>query len=120
MSAPEELSDVVNKLVELTKQIAEARADIKVLTSAEKALKEKVKGSMVKNGIDTINLKKGKISVRKSTRKASMTKKTVVAGLTDYFEGDEKKIEEVLSAIAEHLETKESTSISMTGVKDKN
>jgi len=114
-----ELSDAVNRLVEITKQIAEARNDIKILTSAEKALKEQVKGQMMKNGIDTINLKKGKISVKKSVRKSTMTKKTVVAGLMSYFENDEKKVEDILSAIAEQLETKESTSLTMTGIKDK-
>jgi hypothetical protein len=114
-----ELSDAVNRLVEITKQIAEARNDIKILTSAEKALKEQVKGQMMKNGIDTINLKKGKISVKKSVRKSTMTKKTVVAGLMSYFENDEKKVEDILSVIAEQLETKESTSLTMTGIKDK-
>ena len=114
-----ELSDAVNRLVEITKQIAEARNDIKILTSAEKALKEQVKGQMVKNGIDTINLKKGKISVKKSVRKGTMTKKTVVAGLMSYFDNDEKKVEDILTVIAEQLETKESTSLTMTGIKDK-
>ena len=74
---------------------------------------------MMKNGIDTINLKKGKISVKKSVRKSTMTKKTVVAGLMSYFENDEKKVEDILSVIAEQLETKESTSLTMTGIKDK-
>lgn len=114
-----ELSDAVSRLVEINKQIAEARNDIKILTSAEKALKEQVKGQMLKNGIDTINLKKGKISVKKSVRKSTMTKKTVVAGLMTYFDNDEKKVEEILSVIAEQLETKESTSLTMTGIKDK-
>jgi len=114
-----ELSDAVNRLVEITKQIAEARNDIKILTSAEKAFKEQVKGQMMKNGIDTISLKKGKISVKKSVRKSTMTKKTVVAGLMSYFENDEKKVEDILSVIAEQLETKESTSLTMTGIKDK-
>lgn len=114
-----ELSDAVSRLVEISKQIAEARNDIKILTSAEKALKEQVKGQMIKNGIDTINLKKGKISVKKSVRKGTMTKKTVVAGLMSYFENDEKKVEDILSVIAEQLETKESTSLTMTGIKDK-
>ena len=114
-----ELSDAVSRLVEISKQIAEARNDIKILTSAEKALKEQVKGQMMKNGIDTINLKKGKISVKKSVRKSTMTKKTVVAGLMSYFDNDEKKVEDILTVIAEQLETKESTSLTMTGIKDK-
>ena len=38
----EELSVTVNRLVELTKQIAEAKKDIKILTQAEKALRAQV------------------------------------------------------------------------------
>ena len=61
----EELSSSVSKLVELSKQITEARADMKVLIQAEKALKLQVKKLMLDNGLDAINLKKGKITVRK-------------------------------------------------------
>lgn len=78
MTDTTELSSNVQKLVELSKQIAEARKDMKVLVAAEKKLKEQVKSSMVSQDIDTINLKKGKISVKKSTRKSSMTKANIV------------------------------------------
>ena len=54
----EELSNSVSKLVELNKQITEARDDIKVLVQAEKALKLQVKKLMQDNGLDAINLKK--------------------------------------------------------------
>ena len=77
----EELSVTVNRLVELTKQIAEAKKDIKILTQAEKALRAQVQGSMEKSGIDQINLKKGKINLKKSKRKAGFTKATVREGL---------------------------------------
>jgi len=73
-SVPNELSDSVSKLVELTKQLSEAKSDIKILSQEEKRLKENVKKHMVSQGIDTINLRKGKISIRKSMRKAGMSK----------------------------------------------
>jgi cell division protein FtsB len=56
----DELSNSVSKLVELNKQITEAREDIKVLTQAEKSLKLQVKKLMTDNGLDVINLKKVK------------------------------------------------------------
>jgi K+-sensing histidine kinase KdpD len=65
-----ELSENVSKLVELSKQLKEAKSDIKVLNQAEKQLKEAIKQNMLKQGIDTINLRKGKISIRKSNRKS--------------------------------------------------
>ena len=115
----EELSNSVSKLVELNKQITEAREDIKVLVQAEKALKLQVKKLMTDNGLDAINLKKGKISVRRSSRKQGLTKASVKEGLTAYFNGNEEQAESVLKIILDNLPTKESTSLSLTGIKDK-
>mgnify|MGYP001426491271 FL=1 len=115
----DELSNSVSKLVELNKQITEAREDIKVLVQAEKSLKLQVKKLMVDHGLDAINLKKGKISVRKSSRKTGLNKTTVKEGLVTYFNGNEQQAESVLKAILDSLPVKESTSLSLTGIKDK-
>ena len=114
-----ELSESVSKLVELTKQLSEAKADIKVLNQEEKRLKETVKKHMVGQGIDTINLRKGKISIRKSVRKGSMNRDAIREGLMTFFGGDETKVEGALNAIKDGLKTTESTSISLTGIKEK-
>lgn len=118
-SVTNELSESVSKLVELTKQLAEAKSDIKVLNQEEKRLKETVKKHMVSQGIDTINLRKGKISLRKSVRKAGMNKDAIKEGLLSFFGGDETKVEGALNAIQDNLKVKESTSLSLTGIKDK-
>lgn len=115
----EELTTTVNKLVELTKQIGDARRDIKVLTDAEKALKTQVKRLMEQTKIDVINLRdKGKISLKKTSRKATMSKKSVTEGLTNFFHQDAEKVEACLKAIGDCCATKESTSLSLTGIKD--
>jgi uncharacterized protein YggU (UPF0235/DUF167 family) len=114
-----DLSENVSKLVELTKQLAEAKSDIKVLNQEEKRLKEVVKKHMVSQGIDTINLRKGKISIRKTVRKSGMNKDAIKDGLMTFFGGDETKVEGALNAIKDGLKTKESTSLSLTGIKDK-
>jgi hypothetical protein len=114
-----ELSASVSKLVDLTKQLSEAKSDIKLLNQEEKRLKEAVKKHMVSQGIDTINLRKGKISIRKSVRKGSMNKDAIKDGLLVFFAGDEAKVEGALNAIKDNLKTKESTSLSLTGIKDK-
>lgn len=114
-----ELSESVSKLVELTKQLSEAKSDIKILNQEEKRLKEAVKAHMVSQGIDTINLRKGKISIRKTVRKGSMNKDAIKDGLLVFFAGDEAKVEGALNAIKDNLKTKESTSLSLTGIKDK-
>ncbi len=115
----DELSNSVSKLVELNKQITEANEDIKVLRQAEKALKLQVKKLMMDNGLDVVNLKKGKISVRRSSRKQCLNKASVKEGLTTYFNGNESQAESCLKVILENLPTKESTSLSLTGIKDK-
>ena len=119
MSVPNELSASVSKLVELSKQLSEAKSDIKILNQEEKRLKESVKKHMIDQGIDTINLRKGKISIRKSVRKGSMNKDAIKDGLLQFFGGDEAKVEGALNAIQDNLKVKESTSISLTGIKDK-
>ena len=119
MSVPNELSESVSKLVELSKQLTEAKSDIKILNQEEKRLKEAVKKHMINQGIDTINLRKGKISLRKSVRKGSMNKDAIKDGLLQFFGGDEAKVEGALNAIQDNLKVKESTSISLTGIKDK-
>lgn len=118
-SVSNDLSESVSKLVELTKQLSEAKSDIKILNQEEKRLKESVKKHMVSQGIDTINLRKGKISLRKSVRKSGINKDVIKEGLLKFFGGDETKVEGALNAINDGLQTKESTSISLTGIKDK-
>lgn len=119
MSAQEDLSDSVARLVELSKQINEAKEDIKILTQAEKVLKERVKSHMVNQGIDTINLRKGKIALKTSTRKKVMSKKHLLEGLVEYFDGDQDKVDKIVQDIQEKLGSTESTSISLTGLKEK-
>ena len=114
-----DLSENVSKLVELTKQLKEAKSDIKVLNQAEKQLKENIKKCMVDQGIDTINLRKGKISLRKTNRKSSMTKDAVKDGLGVFFGGNEAQVEGAMNAIQDNLKIKESVSISITGIKGK-
>ena len=113
----DELSNSVSKLVELNKQITEARSDIKVLVDAEKALKSHIKKLMIDNGLDVINLKKGKISVKKSVRKGGLNKNTVKEGLSVFFDGNQEQAETALKAILENLPTKESSTLSLTGIK---
>ena len=114
-----ELSASVSKLVDLTKQLSEAKSDIKVLNQEEKRLKETVKKHMVTQGIDTINLRKGKISIRKSVRKAGINKDAIKEGLLKFFGGDEAEVEGAFNSITDNLKTRETTSLSLTGMKEK-
>lgn len=115
----DDLTNSVSKLVDLNQQIKEARSDIKVLSQAEKALKLHIKKLMVDNGLDVINTKTGKITVKKSVRKVGLNKDTIKEGLSIFFEGNEEQVETVLKVIVDSLPTKETQTISVTGTKTK-
>ena len=118
-SVSSDLSTSVSKLVDLSKQLSEAKADIKILNQEEKRLKETVKKHMVDQGIDTITLRKGKISLRKSVRKSGVNMDSIKEGLLKFFGGDEVKVEGSIDAIQDNLKTKESVTLSLTGIKEK-
>jgi hypothetical protein len=115
----DDLTNSVSKLVDLNQQIKEARSDIKVLSQAEKALKLHIKKLMVDNGLDVINTKTGKITVKTSVRKVGLNKDTIKEGLSIFFEGNEEQVETVLKVIVDSLPTKETQTISVTGTKQK-
>jgi hypothetical protein len=115
----DDLTSSVSKLVELNQQIKEARSDIKVLSQAEKALKLHIKKLMVDNGLDVINTKTGKITVKKSIRKVGLNKDTIREGLNVFFDGNDQQAETALKVIVESLPTKETSTISVTGLKKK-
>lgn len=116
--SPDELANSVSKLVELNKQITEARADMKVLSQAEKALKSHIKKLMLDNGLDVINLKKGKITVKTSVRKTGLNKVSIKEGLNVFFEGNDTQAETALKVIIDSLPTKETSTLSISGVKE--
>lgn len=105
--------------VELKRQLTEARKDMRVLNTREKELKQVIAGYMKTTDIDTVNLKKGKVSLRKKISKASMTKKAVEAGLMIFFNNDEAQVERAMNCIQDTLEEKESDVISLTGLNRK-
>ena len=113
----DDLTNSVSKLVELNQQIKEARSDIKVLSQAEKALKLHIKKLMIDNGLDVINTKTGKITVKKNVRKVGLNKDTIKEGLSVFYEGNEVQAESVLKVILETLPTKETSTISITSTK---
>ena len=61
---------------------------------------------MTDNGLDVINLKKGKISVKKSSRKQGLNKTSVKEGLTTYFEGNRRSSRKLLKGYTRKLTNK--------------
>ena len=105
--------------VEVKTQLTEARKDMKVLNDREKKLKEFVKNYMKTKQLDNVNLKKGKVSLRTSTKTSTMTRDAVKSGLVIYSGGDETRAEGAFTCIIDNLTTSETDVISLTGLKSK-
>ena len=109
----------MSEWVNLKKQLGEARKDMKVLNNKEKELKAYIMNFMSEKGIDNVNLKKGKVSLRSSKKKQALTKDKVQSGLLKHFQGDEVQTETAMNCIIDNLEVKKSNVISLTGVNTK-
>jgi len=109
----------MSEWVNIKKTLVEARKDIKVLNQKERELKSFIMGFMQTEGIDNVNLKKGKVTLRNSKKRETLTKDRVQSGLLIHFNGDETKTETAMNCIVDNLETKQSSVISLTGVNKK-
>jgi hypothetical protein len=105
--------------VQLKTQLSEARKDMKVLNDREKQLKEFIKTFMKNQSLDLINLKKGKVTLKTTVKKSSMTREAVRNGLNVYFGGDEAKVDGAIQCILDNLESEEADVISLTGLSRK-
>jgi hypothetical protein len=115
----EEFRNAMADWVQLKGQLSEARKDMKVLNEREKQLKEFIKTFMKNQSLDLINLKKGKVTLKTTTKKSSMTREAVRHGLGVYFGGDEAKVDGAFQCIIDNLDTEEADVISLTGIATK-
>ena len=93
--------------VELKNQLTEVRKDVAVLNKKEKELKTYISEYMKDQGIDNINLKKGKVTRRTTEKKPTFSKKVVEQGLGVYFQGDEVRVEAAITCITDNLQTEQ-------------
>ena len=113
----EDFKKSMSEWVELKTQLSEARQDMKLLNTREKELKKYITGYMKNHKIDNVNLKKGKVSLRTSKKKGSMTAPIVKAGLAVFFENNDVQVERAMNCIRDNIEEKETDMISLTGLK---
>jgi hypothetical protein len=115
----EEFRSAMADWVQLKTQLTEARKDMKVLNEREKQLKEFIKTFMKNQSLDLVNLKKGKVTLKTTMKKSSMTREAVRKGLLIYFGGDEAKVDGAIQCILDNLESEEADVISLTGLTSK-
>lgn len=113
----EEFRLKMSEWVNLKKQLAEARKDMKVLNTREKELNLYIKAYMKSQKIDNVNLKQGKVTYKQTQKKPTFSKKAVVQGLMAYFNNDEQVVEQVIDTISDSLEVQDKDSIHLTGIK---
>lgn len=115
----EEFRSAMADWVELKTQLTEARKDMKVLNEREKQLKEFIKTFMKNQSLDLVNLKKGKVTLKTTMKKSSMTREAIRKGLLIYFGGDEAKVDGAIQCILDNLDSEEADVISLTGLTSK-
>ena len=115
----DEFRAAMSSWVEIKTQLAEARKDMKVLNTREKELKEFIKGYMKNHELDLINLRKGKVTLKTTEKKASFTYDLIEKGLTVFFNGNEVDVERAMTCIVDTLPKIKSEAISLTGLKTK-
>lgn len=121
MSVSDEFRKYMSEWVELKRQLAEARKDMKVLNGREKQLKEYIAEYMQKTKIDTLSMSRGeKVSLKTSNRAGTMSKEAVIRGLDIYFEGDEVRTEAAMNCIRDNIDRKDVRTVSVTGLNKKN
>lgn len=114
----DEFREKMSEWVELKKQLTNIKTDVKTLTDKEKGLKAFITEYMKSNSIDNVNLRKGKVTYKKTTRKGTITSKILEKGLMLYFNHDEAKVESVVTCVLDQIETKESECVCLTGIKE--
>ena len=118
-SVSEQFRTAMSEWVDLKKQLTGVRADMKILNTREKQLKEYIKNYMKNQKIDKVNLKRGKVTYRVGQKVGSMTKAAVLNGLIIYFQGDEVRTEAAMCCITDNIPKTETEIISLTGLNKK-
>ena len=104
--------------VGLKAQLAAARKDLQVLNKREKDLRKFVSEHMAVNEIDTVKIQdKVRVNLKKKKTKGGITKDVIKKGLRTYFGGNEAQIEGAFQAILDAAPTKETSSVTVSGLK---
>ena len=116
--ADEDFKNAMKEWVGLKAQLASARKDLKVLNKREKELREFVSKHMHKNEIDSARVgEKVKVSLNVKKTKGGITKEVIRTGLSNFFGGDEAKIEGAFQCIVDAVPVKEKTGVTVSGLK---
>jgi hypothetical protein len=120
MKLPEmDFKSAMTEWVGLKAQLASARKDLGVLNQREKDLRKVIEVKMKTEEIDTVKIQdKVKVNFKMKKTRGSITKDVIKKGLTVFFNGNEAQVEGAWNAIQDAAPTKETPSVSITGLKE--
>jgi coproporphyrinogen III oxidase-like Fe-S oxidoreductase len=113
----DDVRTAMEEWVELKKQLAGARNDIKILNKREKELSAFIKKFMKEKEIDVVKIEDSKVSYKTVKAKGSLTRDIIKKGLVLFFGGDEVRADGALQAILDSVPEKTRESITLTGKK---
>jgi hypothetical protein len=114
-----DFKNAMTEWVALKAQLAAARKDLQTLNTREKDLRKFVTTHMQQNEIDTVKVQdKVKVNLKLKKTKGSITKEVILKGLRSFFSGNEAQIEGAWNAIQDAAPIKESSSVTVTGLKE--
>jgi len=113
-----DFKNAMTEWVALKAQLAAARKDLSILNKREKDLRKFVTVHMQQNEIDTVKVQeKVKVNLKVKKTKGSITKDVIIKGLRSFFGGNEAQVEGAWNAIQDAAPTKETPSVSVSGLK---
>jgi len=114
-----DFKNAMTEWVALKAQLAAARKDLGTLNTREKDLRKFVTQHMQQNEIDTVKVQdKVKVNLKTKTTRGSITKEVIMKGLRTFFSGNEAQVEGAWNAIQDSAPTKETASVTVTGLKE--
>ena len=114
-----DFKSAMTEWVGLKAQLASARKDLGVLNQREKDLRKVIEVKMKTEEIDTVKIQdKVKVNFKMKKTRGSITKDVIKKGLTVFFNGNEAQVEGAWNAIQDAAPTKETPSVSITGLKE--
>ena len=108
----EEFQFFKNKLQQSVKeQISALRKGLKERNTKKSEISNEILDIMKKLGIDNLNVKDGRLVSKTSVVNKTISKSTLVDGLSDIFKNDDQKLQDAMKTILEKRQKVEKTSL---------
>ena len=104
METKEQLINKIKEWLSVENEIKDLRAEIRVLNIKKKSMTNDLMNVMKQNEIDCFDIKGGSIIYKQSTLKKPINSKTLMVTLSNFFNNDNSKAEELTKYILENRE----------------